>query len=66
MSARVIQLPVRHGPITELEHVTRCVQEAAVSTLGCSVDPERARRMAELLIERKRRKAGGRGDEAAG
>lgn len=54
MSARVIQLPVRHGPITELEHVTRCVQQAAVSTLGRPVDPERAKRMAELIMQRKR------------
>ena len=53
--SKVIQFPVQHGPITELEHAKRGVQQAAMNVFGRPVNPERAQRMAELIIQRKRK-----------
>lgn len=51
----VIQSPVKHGPITEREHAVRGVQRAACEVFGRSVDSARAERMADLIIQIKRR-----------
>ncbi|MBS0218032.1 MAG: hypothetical protein JSR63_07580 [Proteobacteria bacterium] len=51
----VIQFPLKHGPLTERESATQAVQQAAENVFGRRMDAERANRMAELLMQLKRR-----------
>ena len=51
----VIQFPLKHGPLTERESAIQAMQQASENVLGRRMDAERADRMAELLMHRKRR-----------
>lgn len=57
MTARIIQFPAQHGPITREVHAVRCVQEAAMRALGRTLAPDVAQRFAALLESRAQRKA---------